>query len=258
MNPAIDLSRFGISSERLRGTVVSHSLTGPRLILLFGERHTIRAGIKAHLLNALTLFDSGRISCVGVEGWKDSSEPVPCQLIVELFKNQQAQHGNNDEAIIEGTLRGYRPQNYAFWKILTLLRPGLRIRSVEDPTMFQRAGHVSRTTVEDRISNIATFLSRSALPFAQMSPSSLTQEQEQTIIECKAITQAMEEFAEDDLNYQRDEAFIENMRILWDEAEPDKPAILNAGVSHQYRIARRLRTDSALCNEYSHILLEQP
>lgn len=258
MNPTIDLARFGIVSEQLRGTVVSHSLSGRRLLFLFGERHTIRAGIKAHLLNALTLFDSGVISCVGVEGWKEPSEPVPCETIADLFNKQKAQHGNSEEAVIEGVLRGYRPNNYVFWKCLTLLRLELRIRSVENPNIFQKVGHVSRTTLEDRISNIATFLRHSALPFTQMSPFPLTDEQEQTIIQCKATSQAMEEFAEDDLNYQRDEGFIANMRCLWDEAGPDKPAILNAGVSHQYRIARQLREKAAYRDEYSYILIEQP
>jgi hypothetical protein len=258
MNPAVNLSKFGIPSDDLQGTVISHSLTGRRLLLLFGERHTIRAGIKAHLLNAVKLFDLRALSCVGVEGWKDPATPVPCEMMVELYKTQKTQHGENEDAIIEGVLQGCRPNNYIFWNTLTLLRPALLIRSVEDLDLFHKIGHVSRTILEDRIGSIANFLRQSAMPFSQAPFCPLTDEEKQRIIEYKSTTQGMEEFAENDLNYQRDEAFITKMRLLWNEAGPDKAAILNAGVSHQYRIARQLRTNAAYRDEYGFVLIEQP
>jgi hypothetical protein len=258
MNPIVDLARFGIDTHRLKGSVVSHSLTGRRLLFLFGERHTIRAGIKANLENALVLFDSGAISCVGVEGWKDPSEPVPCPIFTELYDGLKARHGINEEAIITGLLQNYGPNNYVFWKALTLLRPSLPIRSVEDRALFHQVGDTSRRVVDDRIAAIADFIRQSGLPFSQFSPYPPTSEQEQTIIVYKSKTQASEEFAEMDLNYQRDEAFLTNVRVLWDEAGQDKAAILNAGVSHQYRIARQLLKNPAYRDEFSYVLTEQP
>lgn len=258
MGLAVDLAKFGIKSDGLAGTVVSQSLTGRRLLFLFGERHTIRAGIKAHLLNALRLYDQGAISCVGVEGWKDPTGPVPCDMITEIFNSQKAQHGENEAATVEAIVRDYGPNNYVFWKTLTLLRPKLAIRSVEDPKLFHRAGFITATSVQDRIAVIATFLRQSKLPFSQHTILPRTPEQEDTIIECKAMVQGMEEFGESELNYQRDEAFLANIQRLWGEVGPEKAAILNAGVSHQYRIARQLRTNPAYRDEYSYVLIEQP
>jgi hypothetical protein len=258
MGLTVDLTKFGIPNGKLKGTVISYNLTGKRLLLLFSERHTIRVGVKAHLLNALQLFDVGVISCVGVEGWKDPTCPVPCDLILELFHRHKVQHGDNEEAIIEGLLHDYQPHNYVFWKTLTLLRPTLPIQSVEDPNLFYKADFMMATTVQDRIEAIANVLRRSSLRNSQHTIEPMTPEQKETIIQYKSITQGMDEFAQADINYQRDEAFITNMRLLWDQNGPEKVAILNAGASHQYRIARQLQTIPTCRDEYSYVLIEQP
>jgi hypothetical protein len=84
-------------------------------------------------------------------------------------------------------------------------------------------------------------------------------EDKECSIKAKVELQEEQEFAEHPYNVKRDDTFIEQMFQLWNgvEAEKNKPAILNAGASHQYRIARRLHSDEKF-RDVSYILIEQP
>jgi hypothetical protein len=59
-------------------------------------------------------------------------------------------------------------------------------------------------------------------------------------IDAKAALQFEQEWAEHEVNVARDRKMLENLLALWDEAGPEKVAVLNAGSSHQWRIARQL------------------
>jgi hypothetical protein len=252
MTPAINLIKFGISPEAdIRGSVVSHRLNGRRLLFLFAERHTIRPGIRLHLLNAARLYDQGVISCVGVEGCVPSGEQFPCAEVTQLYEEQRQLHASNLELIIDRMVERYPPQRrFLFWETLALLRPALRLQSVDEEELVMR---VSTTTGsrDQRQMRIADFLRRSAL-FETEHP------HRECCIHAKAVMQVEQEFAEHDLNVKRDNYLLTKMLSLWDgaSADGDKPAILNAGTSHQYRIARRLQAD--LNNDVSYILIEQP
>src|SRR5262249_37058420 len=139
-------------------------------------------------------------------------------------------------AIIEGVLKRYRRQNFLFWKMLTLLQSSLPIESVEDSGLFQQVDGLAGQYFGMRKDAIAYFLRQSTL-FQPEHPN------RDMWIEAKAVAQAEQEFAEHELNLKRDDTFLEKMRSLWDRTGVGKAAILNAGTSHQYRIARRLRTE---------------
>jgi hypothetical protein len=61
-----------------------------------------------------------------------------------------------------------------------------------------------------------------------------------------------EEMAQEEVTRARDDQFIKAMRELWDQTGAGRVAILNAGTTHQYRIARLLPS------EISFYHIEQP
>ena len=71
-------------------------------------------------------------------------------------------------------------------------------------------------------------------------------------IDARVALQFEQEWAEHEVNVARDGKMLENLPALWDEAGPEKVAVLNAGSSHQWRIARRLPAD------IGHYHIEQP
>jgi hypothetical protein len=129
-------------------------------------------------------------------------------------------------------------RNFYFWKTLLLLQrsalvhPPLVIESVEDEALYQEIARIS-LSYEGRIGVIGEFLKRDSL----FEPND---EDVARAAYAKADKQYDLELAEEGVNLKRDQKFIENMLALWDRAGPEKAAVLYAGSSHQYRIARQL------------------
>jgi hypothetical protein len=234
MTTPIDLARFGCPAVfNCRGTVKSQRPGGERLLFLFGERHGIKPFIKLNLLNAIDLCDLGVLSCVGVEGRPlEEGESLPPPDVAYEFQSEQRRHGNNTEAIIEGMLGWFPRPGFYFWNLLTLLRPRLPVRCVEERNLYGKANLLS-IQYNDRKVSIANALRRSAL-FEPDHP------HRECRIEEKANMQWEQELAQEEVTRARDNQFIRAMLELWSESGTGKVAILNAGTVHQYRIARLL------------------
>jgi hypothetical protein len=245
MTTPIDMTQFGLTGEfNCRGTIASHRVAGRRLLFLFGERHGVIPFIRDNLFNAVELDNLGALSCVGTEGYPTGDFPGPEAM--EAFQALQAIHPGDDEQIIDGMLRWFgRRRNFYFWKTLRLLRPDLKIESVDDQELCARASELEWQFLDRRREAIASILRRSEL-FEPGNP-----DKEKVVAE-KASIQAQQEWAEYSLHLQRDEKFMEKLRSFWNRSGTDKAAILNAGSSHQYRLARLLPED------WSYYHIEQP
>lgn len=235
----IDLASFCCTGVfHCRGKVVSSRLDGPRLLFLFGERHSIKPYIRDHLLNVVDLCKLDAISCVGVEGWpSDDGAPFPGEDAEAAFNKQKACCRGNVQAIIEGMLSEFRVRDFYFWKTLFLLRPllaplSLVVESVEDLVLNREAAALEIQYC-NRKDVIYHFLRRDSL----FEPDG---EGKEKAASARADKQWELEFAEEGVNLRRDQKFIENMLALWNRSGPDKAAVLYAGTSHQYRIARQL------------------
>jgi hypothetical protein len=231
---SINLDQFGCQAAfNCRGTIKSHRPGGLRLLFLFGERHGIKPFIKLNLLNAIDLCDLGVLSCVGVEGRPlEDGETFPAPDVAQEFQSQQEQHGGNVEAVIDGMLKWFPRPGFYFWDLLTLLRPSLPIRCVEEPNLYTKA-NLLNIQYNDRKVAIASALRRSNL-FEPGHP------HRECRIEEKANMQSEQELAQEEVTRARDDQFIKAMLELWDESGTGKVAILNAGTAHHYRIARLL------------------
>jgi hypothetical protein len=236
----IELTRFGCAGVlQCRGRVASSRLDGPRLLFLFGERHSIRPYIREHLLNVVELCKLGAISCVGVEGRPgDESAPFPGPEATAAFEGQKARCRSDVPAIIEGMLSWFCGHDFYFWKTLVLLRPllaqpSLVVESVEDAVVNREVARLYAWYSEIRRGVIGEFLQKDTL----FKPND---EDKGRAAYAVAEKQWEEELAEEGANLRRDSKFIENILALWDRSGPDKAAVLYAGTSHQYRIARRL------------------
>jgi hypothetical protein len=120
----IDLTLAGGPADfSCRGTVQSQWLGGQRLLLLFGERHSLKPFIRDTLLNVIKLADLGVLSCVGVEGHPGTN--IPGRDAQRAFEALQKENGADDEEVVEGMLRALRGRDFYFWKTLDLMRPGL-------------------------------------------------------------------------------------------------------------------------------------
>jgi hypothetical protein len=247
----MDLSKFGIPKEfNLRGTIRGSRLDGERLLFLFGERHSIKPGVRRHLLNAVDLHRLGAISFVGVEGCIDTAGDSPYLSHEEKKRCQELQtrHGEDVQSIIDGVLDSYSRSDFFFAKTLALVLPDLTIKSAEDLHLFHTAGERGAGEYYGRRrSQIIEFLHNETL--LEYQPGST---ERLNYAEGKADIQAEQEYAEDPINLQRDEVMIEKTLRFWNQFGKNKAAILNAGVSHQYRIAQRLPS------EVSYLLIEQP
>jgi hypothetical protein len=236
MTTPIDLARFGCPAVfNCRGTLKSHRPGGgQRLLFLFGERHGIKPFIKLNLLNAIDLCDLGVLSCVGVEGRPlEDGEAFPAPEVAQEFRSQQEQHGGNVEAVIDGMLGWFPRPGFYFWNLLTLLRPSLPIRCVEEPGLYRRAEWLNLQYANMRKEAVAEALRRSDL-FEPNDP------HRECRIEAKANMQWEQELVQEEVTRARDGQFIRAMLELWGQSGAGKVAVLNAGTAHQYRIARLL------------------
>jgi hypothetical protein len=216
--------------------------------LKVGQRHSLKPFIRDTLLNVIELDKLGVLSCVGVEG--QPGKDIPGLEAQRAFESLQKEHDADDEKMVEGMLRALRGRNYYFWKTLVLMRPGLKVRSVDDGELCDRAAALEGLWCSQRYDHIRESLRRSDLfEAAGLEP---TRADRDLQIDAKAALQFEQEWAEHEVNVARDRKMLENLLAIWDEAGPEKVAVLNAGSSHQRRIARQLPDDIS----YYHI--EQP
>jgi hypothetical protein len=245
----IDLQRYGAGIFDCRGTLQSKRLDGERLLLLFGERHSLKPFIRETLLNALELDKLGVLSCVGVEGHPDKD--IPGSEAKRAFEAMQAEHAGDDKKIVEGMLRAIRGHDFYFWKTLKLMRPNLVVQSVDDAALCNTAAGLAWARwCNDRQDCIRDRLRQSDL----FQPSGLnpTDDDREREIQAKVDLQFEQEWAEAEINLARDSKMLNNLLELWKTSGTEKVAFLNAGSSHQWRIARQLPPDVS----YYHI--EQP
>jgi hypothetical protein len=245
----IDLTRYGAGVFSCRGTVWSKRLDGERLLLLFGERHSVKPFIRESLLNAIELDKLRVLSCVGVEG--HPGKDIPGWEATREIKALQAAHAGDDEKIVEGMLRALRGSDFYFWKVLKLIRPGLVVESVDDASLCDAAGSLTwerwRCARQDAIH--ARLRQSDLFQASGFDPSAEERERQ---IEAKAALQFEQEWAEAEVNVARDRKMLNNLMELWEKSGPDKVAVFNAGSSHQWRMVRLLPP------EVSYYHIEQP
>jgi hypothetical protein len=152
--------------------------------------------------------------------------------------------------MVEGTLRALRGRDYHLWKTLALMRPDLKVRSVDDGELCDRAAALGGLWGGPRYDDVRDRLRRSDL--FEVSGLSPTAEGRDRQIDARAALHLEQEWAEHEVNVARDGKMLENLLALWDQTGPKKIAVLNAGSSHQWRISRRPPADIS----YYHI--EQP
>jgi hypothetical protein len=242
-----DLTRFGgPSTMQLRGCSVKESLNkGDKLLFLFGERHTIKPYISRNILNAIALHDANALSCIGVEGEiVDNASWPHWDDMKAAYSHVNTRNLEILEQIVDGLLLWRHLTVFSFSTIVRLLRQLVPVESVDDPALrAQASGYTLQN--EARLSEVQYFLRSSPL----FEPTSHNRE---CLAMCKADVQWSEEFAEMEVNHKRDSVFVDKMMNLWARSGMEKPAILNAGFSHQYRIATLLPPD------VSYIVIEQP
>jgi hypothetical protein len=246
MTEKIDLTQFGLTGVfHVRGTLMSRRAeSGSPPLFLFGERHSLKQYILANLQNAVDLANLGAISCVGTELIR--SDPTADASAAVLFQDLQKKLQPNTEAVIAELLRSFPQQGVFFSRVLPLLLPFVAIESIEDSALFQQANELIKQYMQRRCF-IAHVLSESSL-----FESEAGRDERANAIHLKAELQCEYEWAEAPINCKRDIKLVDNMLALWSKAGRDRAAILNAGSSHQYRIARTLPRDM----NYYHI--EQP
>src|SRR5262245_21611885 len=127
--PATALHPFGFDCEfNHTGNVLSSWTKGDRLVIMFSERHSDRAGIRENVLSACQLFDRGTVSFVGDETPLDYLETWEPERIEGASSELFAKHGNDDGVLTE--LQKKPPLwfgGFRFGKALRLLRPTLRV-----------------------------------------------------------------------------------------------------------------------------------
>jgi hypothetical protein len=243
----IDLSRYGKGNFNCRGTLQSKN-PGDRLLLLFGERHSLKPFIRDTLLNTIELDKLGVLSCVGMEGCP--SREIPGSEARRAHEALKKEHGDNDELIVEGMLRAFKGRDFYFWKTLVLMRPDLKGESVDDKDLCEQASGLEGIWCSQRYDQIRVRLEQSDL-FGVGGIDTSTEERNRQI-QAIAKLQFEQEWGEHPLNVARDRKMIENLMVLWDQSWPNKIAVLNAGSSHLWRIARQLPTG------VGHYHIEQP
>jgi hypothetical protein len=212
----VDLRPFGFACDfDCHGQVYLSARAGQRLLFLLGENHKDRAMVRLNVLNACRLSDLGVVGCVGVEDVIGELEDWTPDAIQE--KSRELFDGHGDE---EGVIAYLDLENpwwlgtFRFAKALRLLRPSLAVQRVEDPELEQRTRPILDAYKTWEIG-------------AGPHP-------------CPEYAR----FEDHPLNHERDEAFIRNMVTFWDEQASRignaSAAILNTGLSHSARIARRL------------------
>src|SRR5207253_3516759 len=107
MSAPVDLTPFGpLGFFPFRGTVKDALFVdGSPVLLLFGERHTLKPFIRANILNAIDLWDRGLVGCVGVEGpWPD--EPACCgtKPLTKVLEELKEEADAMTEKLVDGLL----------------------------------------------------------------------------------------------------------------------------------------------------------
>src|SRR4051812_29633064 len=122
MPVTIDLTLAGGPADfRCRGTLQSQRLGSRRLLIQFGERHSLKPFILNTLLNVVELDQLGVLSCVGVEGHPDKD--IPGWEAQRAFESLRREKGGDDEKMVQEMLRILRGRDFFFWKTLVLMRP---------------------------------------------------------------------------------------------------------------------------------------
>jgi hypothetical protein len=240
MAVTIDLTLAGGPADfKCRGTIQNHRLGNRRMLLLFGERHCLKPFVRNTLLNVIELDRLGMLSCVGVEG--HPQKDIPGWEAERAFESLQKEHGGSNEKMVEQMLRAFRGRDFYFWKTLVLMRPGLRVQSVDDEELCNQASALEGLWCSQRHEHIREFLRQSDL--FEVTGFETTPAERERQIEAKVALQFEQEWAEHEVNVARDGKMLENLLALWKESGPEKIAVLNAGSSHQWRIARLLPED---------------
>jgi hypothetical protein len=249
MAVSIDLTLAGGSASfGCHGTIQSQRLGGRRLLLLFGERHSLKPFIRDTLLNVIELDKLGLLSCVGVEG--HPGKDIPGWETQRRFESLQRESGGDNEKMVEGMLRAFIGRDFYFWKTLVLMRPNLKVQSVDDGELCDRASVLEGLWCNQRHDHIRERLRQSDL-FQVAGVESSPPERDRQI-DVKVAVQFEQEWSEHEVNVTRDRKMLDNLMALWNQSGPEKIAVLNAGSSHQWRLARLLPA------EISFYHIEQP
>lgn len=258
----VDLTPFGpLGSFPFRETVKgAQFVEGSSVLLLFGERHTLKPFIRANILNAIDLWDRGLVACVGVEGpWPE--EPAWCgtKLLPKVLEELKEESDATTEKLVDGLLSRFPPKNNFFTKILRVLRPELPVTLAEDEALYSTTRPLEDDYTWKRVERIYEALIKSDLFLPLGNIYWETEEAAKRAVReaqarQKAEFQWEQEFAEEEINYARDEAFIAKTLKFLESTDRTKAAILNAGSAHQHHIARKLSRDKSM----SFIHIEQP
>jgi hypothetical protein len=209
------------------------------LLLLFGERHSLKPFIRDTLLSVIELDRLGLVSCVGVEG--HPGKDIPGWVAQRAFESLPSDQGGRDEDVVEGMLRALKGRDFYFWKTFVLMRPRLIVQSVDDAELCDRASLLEGYWCDQRYYFIRECLRQS--PLFEVAGFESGPDERDRLIDAKAALQFEQEWAEHEVNVARDGKMVENLMSLWDRSGPGKIAVLNAGSSHQWRIARLLPAD---------------
>jgi hypothetical protein len=178
------------------------------------------------------------------------SREIPGDEARRAYEALIKEHGDNDELIVEGMLRAIKGRDFYFWKTLVLMRPDVKVESVDDKALCERAFALEGMWCSQRYDQIRIRLEQSDL--FEVDGFDTSAEERQRQIVAKTKLQFEQEWCEHPVNVSRDGKMIENLMRVWDEAGPEKVAALNAGSSHLWRIARQLPTG------VGHYHIEQP
>jgi hypothetical protein len=262
MPAPVDLTPFGpLGSFPFRGTVKgARFVEASPVLILLGERHTLKTFIRANILNAIDLWDRGFVACVGVEGpWPE--EPAWCgtKLLPKVLEELKEESGAMTETLVDGLLSRCPPKNTFFTKVLRVLRPELPVTLAEDEALYAKTRPLEADYTLSRVDCIYEALIKSDLflPLGDIyweTEAAAKRATREVEARQKAEFQWEQEFAEEDINYARDEAFIANTLRLLESTDRTKAAILNAGSAHQHHIARKLSRERSV----SFIHIEQP
>jgi hypothetical protein len=139
------------------------------------------------------------------------------------------------------------------------VRPELPVTLAENEVLYAKTRPVEADYTQNRVERICETLIKSDLFLPLEGIWCETDEAaKKSVREAQARQKAEfqweQEFAEEELNYARDEAFIANTLKFLESTNRAKAAILNAGSAHQHHIARKLGREK----HTSFIHIEQP
>jgi hypothetical protein len=262
MPAPVDLTPFGpLGSFPFRGTVkCAQFVEGSPVLLLLGERHSLKPFIRGNILNAIDLWDRGLVSCVGVEGpWPEEPSWCGTKLLPKILEELKEEPGATTEKLVDGLLSRFPPKDSFFTKVLRVVRPELPVTLAEDEALYTKTRPVEAEYTLNRVERIYDALIQSDffLPLGDIyweTDAAAKRTVRDAQARQKAEFQWEQEFAEEEINYARDEAFIANTFKFLESTDRTKAAILNAGSAHQHHIARRLGREKRT----SFIHIEQP